>query len=173
MQKLLATMDRRKTELLTDAAAWKSEALLFRPQPTSWCALDVLDHLARTEAAVAQSVLSNTSPVALSARDIAGSLLVYAAMYTPSRIKLPPGAEVVIPQTPSSLKEAADAWQTARQLVAQIVQSSQQNHARGGVFKHPVGGWMSAEGTLRFLDSHLAHHVFQWKRLRREASLLN
>jgi len=28
---------------------------------------------------------------------------------------------------------------------------------------------MSPRTTMRFLDAHLAHHLYQWKRLRRQA----
>ncbi len=167
MQKLIATMDGRKAAMLQDAAAWGPEALLFRPAPTTWCALDVIDHLSKVESEIALSVQANAAtPRAVPPRDKVMAIVVYSAMYAPTRIKAPAGAATTLPRTPASLEEASGTWSAARQLVTETITALEEKQVRGGVFQHPVSGWMSAAGTLRFLDAHLAHHAFQWKRLR-------
>jgi hypothetical protein len=173
LQQWMLGLERRKEQYLQDASSWSAEALRYRPAPEAWCALDVLDHLERTEKNIAAMMLSNrTSPQALSARDRMRGVMLLALFYSPARVKIPGAASVILPETPGSLKDVVAAWSRTREFVGSVVtklEASGTATQSVGVFRHPVAGWMSPVTTMRFLDSHLAHHWYQWKRLRRRA----
>jgi hypothetical protein len=173
LQHLLDGLERRKEQYLLDASVWPAEALRYRPAPETWCALDVLDHLERTEKNIAAIMLSNrTSPQALSMGDRVRGTMMLALFYSPARVKIPGAAAVILPETPGGLDEIIAAWGRTRQFLGSVVTKLEDAGVatkRVGVFRHPVAGWMSPRTTLRFLDAHLAHHMYQWKRLRGQA----
>jgi hypothetical protein len=170
LQHLVDGLERRKQQYLKDASVWPAEALRYRPAPDAWCALDVLDHLERTEKNIAAIMLSNrTAPQTLSVADRVRGVMMLALFYSPARVKIPGVAAVVLPETPDNLEVVVAAWGRTRQFVGSVVTKLEDAGVAMksvGVFRHPVAGWMSPRTTMRFLDAHLAHHMYQWKRLR-------
>lgn len=169
----MARLHRRKLALLHEAAEWPESALHFRPAQGAWCALDVLDHVARTEHEISEAMRAHLGDErSVPVRDQLRGLMVLGVMYAPTRIKVPESARQVMPKTPPDLQAAVERWDAARTHLQATVSDVQKRNTRRGIFRHPVGGWMTPGRTLQFLDSHLRHHEYQWKRLRRSAMAL-
>jgi hypothetical protein len=173
LQQILAGLERRKSAYLAEVANWPTAALKFRPQPQTWCALEILDHLIKTEKNITAMMLTNLkSANPLSLGDRVRGVMMLALFYSPVRVKVPGAAAVVLPQPPGDLSEIIEDWKRTREFMSSVIARLE---AAGvatrsvGVFRHPVAGWMSPATTLRFLDSHLAHHQYQWRRLRSRA----
>ena len=52
-RKLLARVESRRLEMVTEADRLSAEQLTFRPAPHAWSALDVLEHLVKVEEGIA------------------------------------------------------------------------------------------------------------------------
>jgi hypothetical protein len=64
-------------------------------------------------------------------------------------------------------------WDATRRDLARFldrVPALRPDQQRGGVFRHPVAGWMGVPEVLRFFWAHAYHHAFQLARLRADAA---
>ena len=165
--KPLAAHRKRIEALLDDAHRWAPQDLVRCPSLGQWCALDVLDHLARTERSIAERMREGLArPHPIPPADRLRTAAVFAVIAAPSRVRTPAGVEMVIPETPPSLDIAERLLREAHAHLTNAAGAVTANLRRWGVFRHPVGGWMSPSTTVRFVAVHLRHHEYQWKRLK-------
>jgi hypothetical protein len=168
----LARLQHSTDTLLADARTWPPESLRHHPAPDAWSALDVLDHLRRSEAGIAKAMRSRLhSPHPVSMLDRARSLQVFAILRAPIRMKVPKAVRAfVLPDPPPDLETLAAEWQRSRDIINTVIAELPPANERLGIFLHPLGGWMTPSTTLRFLAAHMQHHEPQWQRIRRSAS---
>ena len=167
LQRKFQKLQRQKQDVLSDLAGLSAAQLHFQPDSNSWCALDVLDHVIKTESTILAMVrqqLPNKNRVTLQNR--AGAMLVNAIMRSPIRVKVPRQATMVLPSTESDLPDITANWSRTRDDIATLLESLTPEQMRIGAFRHPVAGWMNVNRTLMFLSVHLSHHVFQLERLK-------
>jgi hypothetical protein len=159
-------LERQKQTVLADVAGLSAAQLAFRPE-ASWSVLNVLDHLVKVEKAFVANVhghLPNGMPVTL--RDRVGGMAVIFVMQSPMRVKVPPAASMVLPEATVTLPETGARWAEVREEMADLLGSLRPEQSGCGLFRHPIGGWMTMARGLQFLSAHMRHHGYQLNRLK-------
>jgi hypothetical protein len=73
----LSTLEQQKAEILASLAAWPASQLTYRPTPTAWSAVEVLDHVVRVEREILAAALRGVvAPRRLGVRDRVGFVLL-------------------------------------------------------------------------------------------------
>ncbi len=166
-----APLERQQTGALARLNGWGPEQVRFRPTPTCWSALEVLDHIIKVERASREAAEGNLATGgATAAQDPVRRTAVMMVMRAPTMIKVPDAAQFVLPEVRESLPEMATLWSEERARLRATLESFQAGQERLLVFNHPVGGWMHVGHMLLFLTCHLQHHGYQWRRIAREYS---
>ena len=164
----LRRLDEQKGAILAEVQGWPEELRAARPGHGEWSALEVLDHLVRTEAGICRVVMEMLpEPQRIGVRDRIGVALVERVFRSRRRVKVPKSVEeFVLPGKGLELDEIAERWDRVRVELARVAECVEGAKCRGGVFRHPVGGWMSFERVLRFFSVHMVHHQYQLERIR-------
>lgn len=162
-----AAFERRKHDLLARLAQLDDRRLNHRPQPGAWSLLEVADHLARTEGAVADA-LHEGLPAAKARRTLKHRVmyrLVLATLALPVRVKVPTNAPGVHPGEELTLDGVGAGWERQRgKLVAELERFGDADMKRM-VVRHPIAGPVGPRQTLAFLNVHFDHHLYQVKRI--------
>ncbi|HVO59143.1 MAG TPA: DinB family protein [Dongiaceae bacterium] len=162
----LALIETQKIALLDRLAAWPEPQLYFRPAPAQWSALDVLDHLVRTESAILQAARDGLlSPRKIGLTDRLRTAFLERIFRSRRRVKAPGHVTQIFPGPALRFSEVRDRWDAVRLDLSQFLVSSPPQLLRRGIFYHPVGGWMNAESILGFFSVHMIHHTYQLDRL--------
>ena len=89
-------------------------------------------------------------------------------MLVPGRVKVPNVVTSILPtETERAFSALRQAWAADRAKLTGFLNSLSIVDLPKGVFRHPFGGWATANGALLFLRAHLQHHRYQLGRLRR------
>lgn len=138
-------LERRRQNLFCQLHSWTPEQLGFSPSSGGWSALDLLDHLILTEKAVLDTIRRNLSlsiKVKFSDRCRNGLLLVFMAL--PVRLRVPHSVQhILLGNNQVDLLALRRRWTDDRKIRA-----------------------------LLFLHSHFFHHMYQLRRLRKEARVI-
>ena len=163
----LDQLENQKTETLTQLAAWSPARLAYRPEPAEWSATQVLDHIVKTESSIIALTRHNLpKPHRIHLRDRAGVALIDRIFQSDRKVKVPPSASRILPDPDITLEAVVQSWNTARGDLASLLAEATPDQREGGVFRHPIGGWMNLPQVLRFFFVHVQHHGFQLARLR-------
>ena len=166
----MAQLDAQKGSMLTYVGEWPAEWLGVRPAADSWSALEVLDHVVRVEAGITRAAMAGMKePHPLGVRDRLGFLMVERIFLSRYRVKVPGVVAQVLPGRNLELGEIGVRWESARREFLRLTEECAATGVRGGLFRHPVSGWMSFEQVLRFFSVHLVHHQYQLQRIRKSA----
>lgn len=167
-----AVLEQQRTDLLRTVGAWPAADVAFRPTPGAWSAAAVLDHLVRTERGIlAAAARGLDAPHPLGVRDRMGTWFLDRLFRSDRRVRIPASAAAGIgPDPEADLVRVTGEWDAARGDLARFLAPLTPSQGRAGVFRHPVGGWMSVSGVLRFFWVHAHHHGFQLARLRAAAA---
>ena len=161
------TLERQKARLLSEVLTWSAERAQFRPEPTGWSTLDVLDHLVKVEKAFLRTVQNNLPdghPVTY--KDRIGALFIIGVMRSPMHVKVPASATTVLPGTTTDSRTLSNKWDETRGEMAGLLTALLPSQFRAGLFRHPVSGWMTVSQAMAFLSAHLRHHGYQLNKLR-------
>jgi hypothetical protein len=160
-------IEQQKSAVLATVEAWPAEQQALRPADAGWSALEVLDHLVRVEAGIAAEVAKGLAqPQRLGVRDRVGFVFVERVFLSRRRVKVPKAVkELALPGVALELSEIVGRWERARVDLARLAREVEEAGCRGGVFRHPVSGWMNFEQVLRFFSAHLVHHGYQLERI--------
>ena len=161
-------LEERKDALLAEVSAWPTALQAHRPADGEWSALEVLDHLVRTEVAICGEVARHViAPRRIRVWDRAGVAMVDRAFASRKRLKVPDSVkDLISPREGLDLEGIVSEWNGARVRLAELIREAE--GCRGGVFRHPVGGWMSFKQVLRFFEVHMMHHGYQLERIAAE-----
>jgi len=177
MQKLyevaFATLDREKTNLLRSLEEWDEERLFTRPAPDQWCAIQVVEHLRKTEFAALESWQTNLKVRLhiVSGQERVKAALLACLMRLPVRVTVPAEARFVLPDRPTSKEDVLTAWANESLQLKEFLDCLPKSRQDYGAMYHPVAGWMTVRGAVAFLSAHLRHHQFQIRRIARVMSL--
>jgi hypothetical protein len=166
LERWFARLESRKDSMLTGLDSWPQSDLEFCHRPGAWSALQVLDHLQRTEQSILDVMVAripDSRPASL--KDGLGAVFLIGLFLLPSRVTVPGTASEVLPSAAAGLEEISQRWDGTRTELAAVLDGFPFASLRCGVFKHPVSGWMTMPQTLRFLSAHLVHHGYQLRRL--------
>jgi len=165
-----AVLDRQKQPVLEELATFGQKLCQFRPDPAQWSAIDVVEHLVRTEQGILAEMRDalgngNAASAVPVSNQVRGWLLT-ALFRTPCRVRVPQSAASVLPRRSTGLGQLAVQWSASREELAQQLERLQPSDLAKGVFRHPVSGWMTPRRVLAFLSAHLQHHGYQIQRLK-------
>jgi hypothetical protein len=100
------------------------------------------------------------------------SARILGIMFLPTRLKVPGDVKSILPAcVPKELSMLRQEWAADREQLAGFLKSLSGGDQQQGVFRHPFGGWTTANGALLSLRSHLRHHRYQLARLRRASTV--
>lgn len=169
---LLRTIDglaRQKAELVRRIQSWPQEWLAHKPAPAEWSAIEVLDHLRKTELAVMHSCEKNLKsgkhPVTPS--EHAKAVVLLAMMRLPIKFKVPEPVSFVRPDCVISLQTVLDSWSDQQLLLKTSWEALTTSNDHVGAVFHPAVGWMNLRSAMSFLSVHLRHHEYQLQRIKK------
>lgn len=163
----LIRLGEQKTAMLARLEAWPAQLRGVKPAAGEWSALEVLDHLVRTESGITRYATDGLRcPKKVGARDRLGFLLAERVFLSRRKVKVPAGAPV-LPGEALDFSEIRVRWDKAREQLARTVEEAREGYdPKLSVFQHPASGWMTLDQVLRFFSVHIAHHEFQIQRIR-------
>ena len=162
-------IDALKDATLADLAQWPEPRLHRKPAAAEWSALEVLDHLARTDASIVAQMRKNAAaPLPLTLVNRAAGKAFNVMFRAPIRVKTPAAASAILPTAPPDYASAASAWNAAVGQLRAFLESLD-SAPQGAVFTHPGAGPMALGTALEFLETHTRHHLHQLERLRKLA----
>lgn len=160
-------LERQKHELLTELGSWTPSRLAFQPAAEEWSALQMLDHILRTEREILLVVYRNErQPHRVGITDRIRTRFLQGVFRSDRKVRVPSSAKIVLPGKAPELALLRSDWDEVRATLAQNIERLTVRSSGKGLFKHPVGGWMDVQSVLEFLSVHLLHHGFQLARLR-------
>jgi hypothetical protein len=158
----------QKDSFLNDLTSWNPAQLGFGCKPGSWSALQVLDHVVRTERGILAEMQQNVRRCDRMpfADRVKGDLLILL-MRSPARVRVPGlVAPVILPGYEPDLSELTAAWNDTQTQLGQWIGELHENETAYAGFRHPVSGWMSVLQAVMFLAAHVRHHRYQLGRIR-------
>jgi hypothetical protein len=172
--RVLMRMDKRRQIVAELLLAQKQEVLIFRGSPDSWSPIDVVEHLVLSEFFVRRS-LSRAARQAvsgppLSMRQRLNGTLLYVALQSPLRFKVPEAARGVSPSGRTELPPLLEKWDHTRAAIGDTVSTMSPEQLAHPVFTHPLAGAVGIDAALGFVDAHLLHHYRQIQRILRSAA---
>lgn len=170
LQRSLTRMERDRESFCEELHGLAPSELHCRETEKGWSALEVLDHLVRSEKTITtQLSLYRGGKRAVSLKDRLRNSLVRGVMRSPLRVRTPKGAEATLPGAEKPLETLLAEWTVQRQALKLVMALYTREDAKHGTFRHPVGGWTTANGALKFIEAHVVHHRIQVKRTVRRA----
>ncbi len=167
-----AQLEKQKVEFIRRVGGWSTGRLGHRPSLGAWSAIEVYDHLARTEAAILNEARRGIGkPHRIGISDMVRTKFLNGVFQSPRRVKVPASAQQVLPDQHVELSDVLERWRLCRLELADFLRTTPGEKLERGIFKHPVGGWMNASGILSFFSIHIYHHKFQIDRI--ESSFLS
>jgi DinB superfamily len=162
----LEALERQTAATLSVVQDWSNDQLAYRPAAGEWSAVEVLDHLERVERGITTAARRGLlAPHPIGLRDRIGVLFIDRVFQSERRVTVPSSAAQVLPD-PQATKAIVDVrWAETRAALTVLLDEVCPDQLAYGVWRHPVGGWMSMPQVLRFFTVHLHHHRFQLTRL--------
>ena len=164
----IGALDAERRAFLQKIGRWAPEQLRFRPVPRGWSALQVLDHVQRTEAATLAHLRDNRcARIPHPFFDRLRISILIPLMRLPVRVPAPRSLPEILPSGNCDLKELIGAWDETRRQLHELVETLGPDESRCALALHPVCGWMNLPQTLAFLAAHIHHHRYQIDRIGR------
>ena len=168
LRSTIRRLELQKAELVRRIEAWPSEWLACKPSPSEWSALEVLDHLRKTELAVLHSCEKNlkSREYLVTPTERAKTVLLLTMMRLPIKLKVPEPVSFVLPDGVTCLEAELTLWSAQRLLLNSFLEALPTIDGSVGAIYHPATGWMNLRAALRFLSVHIRHHEFQLQRIK-------
>ena len=162
-------LEDQKAEMLGRLEDWPEERLAARPAAGEWSVVEVLDHVVRVESGICGAAREMMlAPAKVGPRDRLGFRIVEKIFLSQRRVKVPRSVHrVAMPGEDLALADVVVRWDEARVRVRDLAEEATARAVEGGVFRHPISGWMTVEQVFRFFSVHIVHHEFQVERIRR------
>jgi DinB superfamily len=163
---LFAGIEVERFEVLFDLGNWPQPYLTFRPSAEAWCAVEVLDHIVKSESGMLKRVcegLQQPHPLINEDRSRVASL--ERALRSDRKFPVPSGARSTYPNSQARFSEVIERWEEARIELRHVLNTVSSKNIHCGVFQHPFVGWMTFSDVLRNFSAHLYHHRLQLARI--------
>lgn len=166
LSRRLATLDTAREAFLAPVRAMTEVQRSFHPAPDAWSVLDVTEHLVLAEEKSLLGMLKGPPPgTTITPIARIRMAMVRFVMRTDLRVKVP--VVRVLPRGNVSLTELEARWLEARRGLGIFLESVTEEDAGAALFRHPIGGWVSASQGVAFYASHIGHHARQVRRIQR------
>jgi hypothetical protein len=167
---LLSRLDARRRALMAELADMDEATLNFRPRPSCWSIMQVANHLERVDHGAVQMM---QHPAALGGKlrrrpsNILGYAILQIVLGTGIRVSMPAKVRAIVtPPEGGSVSELRDRWrESAAALEAHFERFATADRGRL-VALHAVGGPLTPQRLLLFIDRHFRHHLRQIRRIR-------
>lgn len=165
-----AILEKRKAAFLLDLKTWTPRHLAFHPPRGGWSALEVLDHVVKTERGITEEMEKNLPDARrVSALDAVRSRLLIALMNSRLRVKVPIEVSArVWPERVADLNIMLSSWADSQRRVRTWIDGLGDDQTSFAVFRHPASGWMRPLEAIGFMGAHARHHAFQLRRISRQ-----
>jgi DinB superfamily len=164
--RLLDRIDHERCTVLDLVGGLGAEQLVFRPEPSSWSALEVVEHLMKVEDAIATRVKPRPPRTWREAVRGRVSLELLSLFFLLRRRFKAPG-QVILPHGGVTLSDLVTKWEAAGQALRRTIDGFGPVDYRRPMMRHPFIGLLTPIETLTFIHRHIAHHRRQILRLRR------
>jgi hypothetical protein len=164
-------LDLNTDKFLREISNWTPKQLCFRCTPTSWCALEALDHVIKTESGIFDEMQKHL-PQRLRppCSDGFRCSVVNEVMRSPFKVRVPlEVASIVLPEMTREQADLIAVWKTVREQMRAWLGERGPELSSFRAFIHPVGGWMRLSQAFGFLASHVHHHGYQLRRIRKNS----
>lgn len=161
LQKEFNSFEQKKTELLDKLDAHSNSTLSQRPDESSWCVLQVLDHLEKIELATInylEKKLSHNAPLkksgfmtSLKSFALHNALKIPFAKYRAPK-RLMGGDE------PRNYEEIKESWLATRLKLAEMLEPMSEELIHAEFFNNPNVGRIKIIQQMSFLNLHFDRH---------------
>ena len=164
----LNTLDDELSKLLEELKNYSEADLNRRPKPGAWSALQVLQHLMRSEELSQRYVAKKLSfDPELKNKNLASSfrsIILQAYLRSPLKRKAPDAiGDQALPET-SSFWEVAKQWKNQRVQLAEYLDQLPPEYSKKQIYKHPFIGRLTLNQMLHFFQAHFYRHRKQIKK---------
>ena len=163
----LNELETLRKEIVTQFDSYTTDQLIFKPEPTHWNLLQVLDHIVTSEKTSAiyikRQLTGKKYPPAPGMKSSVRYGILKAAFKLPFRYKAPS----IVDSTGKNpnLNQLRESWKTIRQEFQTIIENTDKELLDLGIYKHPRAGLLNMERTLDFMITHVRHHQKQMERI--------
>jgi len=163
----LNELETLRKEIVSEYDAYTTDQLTFKPEPTHWNLLQVLDHIVTSEKMsaiyVKRQLTGKKYPPPPGFKSKYRYAILKLAFKLPFRYKAPS----IVDSTGKSpdLHNLQESWNTIRQEFRTIIESIDEELLDLGVYKHPRAGLLNMEQALDFMIIHIRHHQKQMERI--------
>jgi len=172
MNKILAkkfdALERQTDKLMNIVAEFSTNQQRFRPNEYEWSMLDVIEHLVTSEDGI-NKFFEKYKPAASNRKMKISNYLASQAtqVFLALPIKIPAPPRLKQPQGKISYEEWKTTWSEQRTIFNEILKNFPEDKLSYSVFKHPRSGPMDMKNVIDFMKNHVAHHIFQLKRIQK------
>ncbi len=154
-------LERQLEETLRLLRQQPQDALTYIPAPGKWSALQVLEHLLRTEQVTLQYLKKKAAQGmdqlpggSIKSKLRSTALLIFLRL--PIKIKAP--AIVEVTNQTQTLSDLETAFRTLRAEMQQFLEQLPNEGFRVQLFRHPLVGRLRLRETFLFLSAHFGRH---------------
>lgn len=168
LQYRLDALDAALDALVDELSGHSIEALQQPPAPGQWSALQVMQHLMRSEELSMQYLRKKLSyQPELQKAGMAAALrsrLLRFYLRLPFKFKAPAPVDASTFKTDVSLDELARRWRANRRELRAFLDGLPADLYDKEVYKHPFAGRLTLMGMVDFFDGHFRRHREQIRR---------
>jgi hypothetical protein len=167
--RLLRRIECQRLAVVTAVTTLAPDQQHWRAQPTTWSAVDVLEHLVLAEHVVLGDLSCVAARLDHPARrlDRVRRFLVWLLLRAGVRVQVP--AVAMQPTGAASVDALCQQWAIQHQALRHAVAALAPAGLERRLFRHPIAGPLTMLHALRLLSAHLGTHLRQLQRLRAAA----
>lgn len=170
LQNQFQILEEKRVQFLRDLTERGAEEISFHPGAGVWSMMDVCHHLLLSEQYTLQYMrkkIQGFEPdLSVGLIQKIKFFLFDVGVRIPTRWKIP--SQKVAPGFPGEFPALVKNWDLLRSDLERFLEQLNPGMLRFPIYKHPIAGRLNIRQTLRFLDGHFAHHMWQIKRIEKE-----
>jgi len=162
-------LQKQKIDFLAHIENATAQQRTFKPSPTSWCMIEVAEHLAISENQVLDFLNKFEARPLTFMKKLKGNLnrlLLNLVLNSPLKVKVPNGVESLAPTEIGDFETIKTDWQQTSEKFEHYVAAFPTEKMTYSVFKHPLGAAFTLPQTLDFCTTHIYHHTMQIERIK-------
>lgn len=162
-------MQKQKADFLTHIENATAKQRIFKSSPTSWCMIEVAEHLAISEKQVLGFLNKFEARPLTFMKKLKGNLnrfLLNLVLNSPLKVKVPNGVGDLAPTKIGDFETIKADWNQNQQYFETYLNAFPTEKLTYSVFKHPLGAAFTLPQTLDFCTTHIHHHTMQIERIK-------
>lgn len=156
-------LEEDRISILASIARLDSAQLALKPDPDSWCILEVIEHLKRVDGQILTAIEQSVDSKKISLKDKLYYLALLIAMEVPFKFRAP--RSTTPKEIPASLDLLTSQWNQTRKEWFNYLKQAPATAMDHSAFSHPRAGNLTLPQTLKWMGRHQQRHHRQIKRL--------